>query len=190
MVRATSIIDVRRSGRAAVPFCTGRRAGLTLAESLIAAVVLAIAVVGIMAPIGASHTQARVSKDSSTLASLGRQLMDEIVARPFVDPSDKSATLGAESDEPTRAYFDNVDDFHGFMDSSDGSAGPKFSGMDGAELSIGSGVFKRSVTVQYREGPAGPPAASGDYALVSVVVEAEGGQRLVMQRLVTRYPRK
>src|SRR5688572_22983878 len=130
MARATLTIDPRSAVRGASGHAArgggvsiARRAGLTLAESLIACVVLAIAVAGMMAPIAASHQQSRAAESSATCASLARQLMDEIVARPFVDPTDQSTTLGPEAGELTHAQFDNIDDFHGYRDSSDGSVG-------------------------------------------------------------------
>ena len=191
MGRATSIIDAKSTSRDAGAARVSRRAGLTLAESLVAAVVLAVAVVGIMGPISASHHQSRAAEESSTCASLARQLMDEIAARVFVDPTDQSTTLGPEIDESTRAQFDNVDDFHGYRDSSDGSAGDRIKAVDGTIVTLQTpGVFQRSVAVEYRQTPAGPPVMSGDFALIRVVVQGEGGKRVVVNRLATRYPRK
>lgn len=199
MARVTSIIDGRGTGRCdrvrkhvrCLSRRLSRRAGLTLAESLIAAVVLAVAVVGIMGPIAASHQQTRAAESSANCASLAIQLMDEIAARPYVDPTDQTTLLGPELDELSRAQFDNVDDFHGFRDSSDGSDGDLIRAVDGTVLTLQDpGVYKRSVLVEYRQSADGSPALVGDYALVRVVVEGEGGKRVEMNRMVTRFPRK
>src|SRR5215212_511480 len=86
------------------------RKGFTLAEGLVASVVLAVAVGGIIAPISASYQQTQTVKQSSIAISMAQQLMDEILSKPFADPSDLSTTLGPEADEGSRTLFDNVDD--------------------------------------------------------------------------------
>src|ERR1041384_874508 len=90
-----------------------RGRGFTLAEALIASVVLAVAVVGIMGPLSATYQQSRNQDESRIAVSLGRQLLEEIVSKPFVDPSDFSTTLGPEADESGRSAFDNVVDYTG-----------------------------------------------------------------------------
>src|SRR5436190_12254159 len=96
--------------------------GFTLAESLIASVVLALAVVSIATGVSASFQQAGLLNESSTALELGRQLLEEIAAKPFVDPRDGSTTLGPESGETSRSLYDNADDYNGFTDSTASNA--------------------------------------------------------------------
>src|SRR2546421_10312427 len=96
--------------------------GFTLAEGLLAVVVLSVAVGGIMAPISASYQQTRAVSQTTTAISMAQQLLDEILSKPFVDPTDLSTTLGPEADELNRAAFDNMDDYHGYHDTTDSTA--------------------------------------------------------------------
>jgi len=120
------------------------RRGFTLAESLIASVVLAVSVVGIMGPLSATYQQTRNQEESRIAVSLGRQLLDEISSKPFVDPSDFSTTLGPEADETSRAAFDNIDDYHGYHDSTDSSAADFIKRLDGSSLPwTSSQIYRR-----------------------------------------------
>jgi prepilin-type N-terminal cleavage/methylation domain-containing protein len=165
------------------PASRGR--GFTLAESLIATTILAIAVIAMMGPISATYQQTRAGEEASVGASLARQLMDEVCGKPFVDPTDWSRTLGPEVDEAGRAAFDNVDDYNGYQDATDNLKAP-----DGTAVTwTNRGVYRRSVAVEYRSTPAGAAAPKGDFALVTVTVTTPGGQATTARRLVSRYPR-
>jgi MSHA pilin protein MshD len=160
------------------------RRGFTLAEGLIASVVLAAAVAGIVGPLGASYQQTALGRQRSVAVSLAEQLLEEIIARPFVDPTDGSLSRGPEPGENGRGNFDNVDDYHGYTDST-----ATLSAMNGAGLGYSGGQsYTRTVTVQYRSTRSGPEVASGDFALVTVTVTAADGQSLALSRLVTRFP--
>jgi len=63
-----------------------RSNGVTLMESLIASVVLSIAVVGIAGTLVATSQQAQDVDDSTIVNSLARELMEEVVAKPFKAP--------------------------------------------------------------------------------------------------------
>src|SRR5690348_4490218 len=76
------------SGRA--PARRGLGAGaraFTLAEALIASVVLATAVVGLAGVLSVSSSQARAMDVDATSLALARQLMEEVLARPFDPPA-------------------------------------------------------------------------------------------------------
>jgi len=139
------------------------RNAFTLAEALIAVMVLMVAVGGIMGPISASYQQTRTVKQTTTAISLAQQLLDEILSKPFVDPSDSSTTLGPEADEASRASFDNIDDYHGYHDSTSSSASDSMKTAAGSAITwSGDDVYSRNVTVEYRNTPEGPAVASGD----------------------------
>src|SRR3954471_4242191 len=147
------------------------RNAFTLAEALIAVMVLMVAVGGIMAPISASYQQTRTVKQTTTAISLAKQLLDEILSKPFVDPSDLSTTLGPEADEPSRASFDNIDDYHGYHDTTSSNAADAMKTATGAAITwSGDDVYSRNVTVEYRATRDGPAVASGDYLVVTVKV--------------------
>ena len=167
-----------------------RGRGFTLAEALIASVVLAVAVVGIMGPLSATYQQSRNQDESRIAVSLGRQLLEEIVSKPFVDPSDFSTTLGPEADESGRSAFDNVDDYNGYHDSTDSSATDFIKRLDGSSLPwTGNQIYRRSVAVEYRTTPSGSATASGNFVMVTVTVTGPSGQTYVARRLAARYPR-
>jgi MSHA pilin protein MshD len=175
MARRTPSTDRRRRPTAR---------GLTLAEGLIAASVLAIAVVGIFAPLSATHQQTAAAQERGAGAALAEQLLEEIAAKPYADPSDGSTALGPEAGETTRGLFDNVDDYHGYSDTTSG-----LTMLDGSAVSRADGlVFARDVTVTYRSTRGGSPTSSGDFALVTVGVTTPHGERISISRMVTRYP--
>ena len=168
-----------------------RRRGLTLIEGLVAASVLAVAVVGIIGPIAASYKHAAAAEATSTAATLAGQLLEEISARPFADPSDQSLALGPEANEAAagRPAFDNIDDYHNYADSTDGSSGVLIKALDGSTLGLAPrGAVRRSVTVQYRATPSGAAVVQGDFALVTITVQAHGGPQVVAHKLFCKYP--
>jgi len=161
------------------------RPAFTLVETLMAAAILAATVAAVVAPISASYMQIEMAQDASIAASLARQLLDEITSKPYVDPTDWSTSLGPEPDETSRALFDNVDDYHGYADSTSA-----LRELDGTDVKLSSSQnFQRSVRVEYRASPQGPAAQSGDYAMVTVTVTGPGGQSVTASRLVCKYPR-
>jgi MSHA pilin protein MshD len=186
-------IDPRMAAQAA---CKARykavanRRGFTLAEGLLAVGVLAIAVGGIMAPISASYQQTRTISQTSTAISLAQQLLDEILSKPFVDPTDLSTTLGPEADETNRTAFDNMDDYSGYHDSTDSAASDSMKTAAGQPVTWnGTDVYSRSVQVEYRATLDGPAVASGDYLLITVTVTMPHGHQVSVQRMACRFTR-
>lgn len=163
---------------------TTRRA-FTLAECLIATAILGIAVAGVTAPINATYQQIRMAEEMATAASLCRQLLDEITARPLAEPADGTTSLGKENGESTRDTFDNVDDYDHYTDTTD-----SLLGLDGKAIAWNNrGPYQRQVRVEYRSTPQGPKADSGDFALVTVTVTGPSGTVATAKRLVTTYVR-
>ena len=186
-------IDPRMAAKAA---CKARhkavanRRGFTLAEGLLAVAVLAVAVGGIMAPISASYQQTRTVSQTTTAISLAQQLLDEILSKPFTDPTDLSTTLGPEADEPNRAAFDNMDDYSGYHDSTDSTASDSMKTAAGQSITWNStDVYSRSVQMEYRTTRDGPPVASGDYLFISVTVTMPHGHQVSVQRMACRFTR-
>ena len=166
------------------------RSGFTLAEGLVAVMVLAIAVGAMMGPISASYQQTRSVAQTTTAVTMAQQLLDEILSKPFVDPTDLSTTLGPEADETSRAAYDNIDDYHGYHDTTNTSASDAIKTAAGATVTWNSSdVYSRAVTMEYRATPDGPPVASGDYLMVKVTVTMPHNNKVTVQRIACRYTR-
>lgn len=74
---ASRTSNTRRRGRCIAAF--------TLAESLMASVVLAVAVVGVSAAISASYLQTSVNREYLAATAMSRELMEEAAGKAFGD---------------------------------------------------------------------------------------------------------
>ncbi len=143
-----------------------------------------------MGPISASYQQTRSVSQTTTAISMAQQLLDEILSKPFVDPTDLSTTLGPEADEPGRASFDNIDDYHGYHDTTDATKSDAMKTSTGQAITWNStDVYSRSVQMEYRATPSGAAVMSGDYLMITVTVTMPRGQQVSAQRMVCRYTR-
>jgi MSHA pilin protein MshD len=98
-----------------------RRGGFTIAEGLIASGVLAVTVTAIIAPFSTAsrceHEDARIA----VCSFLAKEMMEEILSKPFDDPDGDDDVVGPGGGESGRDDFDNVDDYHGLTENSEGS---------------------------------------------------------------------
>jgi Tfp pilus assembly protein PilV len=147
------------------PFCRKRR-GFTLTEALIASVVMAISVIGISAALAASSAQSESTVEASNSAMLGRQLLEEIAAKPF--PSSGTSGTGWSSGNRNRATYDDAGDYNGYTDSS------PFTALSGASITT-PGTYSRKVAVTRRTNPSDTPSSTGNFALISVTITAPSG---------------
>jgi prepilin-type N-terminal cleavage/methylation domain-containing protein len=159
----------------------GRR-GFTLAESLIASVVLAIAVVSIAGTLTATYQSMSSSSETSEAVAMAQQLIEEIAAKPFAVPSGEVDNPGFPSGITDRSTYDSIDDYHGFTDTS-----ADITKLDGASVTAGSGgVFTRSVTITPGVLPTGHTAPAADFAMVAVTVTKPSGEAITISRLAAR----
>jgi len=166
------------------------RRGFTLAEGLIAVLVLSLAVGAMMGPISASYQQTRTVQQTTTAVTMAQQLLDEILSKPFVDPSDLSTTLGPEADETSRAAYDNMDDYNGYHDTTNATASDAMKTASGTAITWNSNdVYSRAVTMEYRATPDGTAVAAGDYLMVKVTVTMPHNNKVTVQRMACRYTR-
>lgn len=94
------------------------RHGFTLMESVIASGVLALLVVAGLNASGALGVARRDLGDRALAAGLAADILSEITALPYEDPTNAEGKLGPEADEtPSRDVFDDVDDYAGLMES-------------------------------------------------------------------------
>lgn len=169
------------------------RRGFTLAESLIASVVLAASVVGIAGSLAASHQQTEALEQRAQAVSLARQLIEEIAAKPFDDPDGTAAALGPDTGETTGGaeHYDNIDDYDGYRDvSSPSSPTPTVQvSSTTTSSSSSSDSYTRSVSVRYRTSINGTSASYGPFALVTVQVTAPNGTTASLSQLMCNYQR-
>ncbi len=159
-----------------------RRSGFTLIEAMIASTIVAVAVIGVAGLMASSAGQAQYAAETANAIALGRQLMEEIAAKPLIDPTDGSRTLGAEAGETSRTLFDNVDDYHGYLD-----ATTAIKTATGDWYVLGDGQkYERRVRVQYLTSPSGPADPNGDFALVTVTITTPGATPVVLKQIMTK----
>ncbi|MDY6913941.1 MAG: prepilin-type N-terminal cleavage/methylation domain-containing protein [Planctomycetota bacterium] len=121
-----------------------RSRAFTLLESLLAVVVLAMAVTAIIMPFTAAATNQQVDARRSLAVGLAQEIMEEILTKPFHDPQG-SSSLGPEIGETSRTLFDNIDDYHGYTEDPGGICS-----FDGAIIDEPESVgLSREVTAGY-----------------------------------------
>lgn len=177
MAHATSTTN--RTGPGRPGHARSRRRGFTLIEALIASTVLAAVVVAVGASLSASVRQSAVLEQETTGLMLARQLMEEIAARPFLDPD----TGTASSREASRALYDNVGDYAGYQDTIS-AAQPATTIQGKAAAVTGGKPYARSVAVQFRATATGTATSSGNFALVTVTVTMPDGRNVSVSRMV------
>lgn len=161
---------------------TARRA-FTIAECLIACVVLGVAVSGLAVALAAAHQAAAFADERGDMVLAAKGLMEEVAARPFVPPalSDKPGWSLGQTD---RTQYDDVFDFDGYEDV-----------LPMADLSrarvnepASTPGYRRSVRVQPRSDPATAVAlkSAAAFAYVEVTVQSPSGDRLVLPYWASR----
>jgi prepilin-type N-terminal cleavage/methylation domain-containing protein len=160
------------------------RRGFTLAESLIASVVLATAVVGVASALAVSSSQATATDVDTRSVALARQLMEEILSRPFAAPS-VGDQPGWSAGNHVKASYDNIADFNGYTDTVSPAAAAVSSPK--RELAASRVSYARQVSFEYRNSPSGAAVVSGEMGLLTVTIAPAGtGSPYVLHRLVTR----
>ncbi|HEX8521792.1 MAG TPA: hypothetical protein VF669_06005 [Tepidisphaeraceae bacterium] len=158
----------------------GRCRGFSLVEALMASVVLAAAVIGIGATLGATYKQTTVTEESGIALDLGRSLMEEVSAKPFEITSGTNAA-GWPS-VTNRTLYDTIDDFNGYTDTSD-----SIKTWNNSTVDVGNGkTYTRTVTVTSNAKPPGLTGNSSDFYLVMVTVTAPTGEQYSISQLCTR----
>jgi Tfp pilus assembly protein PilV len=159
-----------------------RAGGFTLAESLIASVVLAAAVVGIAGTLAASYQQNTVRGNTTTALNLAQQLMEEIAAKPLELPAGQTNKVGWSAGQTDRRQYDTIDDYNGYTDFS-GSV--QTAGGSTVNLNNG-GAYQRTVTVTSGAVPSGLTGPASDFVLVTVTVQMPHNQSTSVSQLFTR----
>lgn len=156
---------------------SSRRAGFTLLEGLIAAVILAVLALGVVASLSASYQQSQAVRAVSTAVTLARQLTDEIVSKPY-NPNDSLGNGG------TRSTFTGVSAYNNYTDNS--NALPL---LEGGTLDVtGQDNYVRGTTVVVGAKPSIDTASpETDFAIVTVTVSCPNGQVVSVPEFVANY---
>jgi type II secretory pathway pseudopilin PulG len=141
--------------------------GFTLAESLIAAVVLAISVLAVGGVLAAASQQSSDSQEQLTAVSLARELMEEIAAKPLADPLTGAVGPGSEASDSTRRLFNNIGDYAGYTDNT-----TNLKDRQGNTLPFYGGRYERTVTVTWYALPDSAPGAPITWTLASATAPA------------------
>ena len=158
-----------------------QRTGYTLAEAMIASVVLAVAVIGISWTLAASYQQSEVRGNKTTALSLAQQLMEEIASKPM-DPPASGDHGGWSAGYTNRSVYDTIDDYNGYTDTSGA-----LRLNDGNVIDAGDGgSYTRTVSVTSNAVPTGLTGTAGDFMLVTVTVSMPHHQSTSLSQLFTR----
>ncbi len=155
--------------------------GFTLVESLLAATILAMVVMAVLMPFVAGARNDRSSVRQSLAVALGEDLMEEVLAKPFVDPDGGGLTPGPDGGEQGgRESFDNIDDYDGYSELP-GQIQPFVQQMaDEPE----NATLSRRAEVRYVRVPGQDPAAAPSVVLVTVRVSDGANEVVTLSRLV------
>lgn len=95
------------------------RTGITLLESLLAAVVLAMTSAAIIVPFSAGAQSTSEEARQTVGVNLAQDLVEEILAKPFRDPDVKEGKKPkpGQDDESEREDWDDMDDYDEFSES-------------------------------------------------------------------------
>ena len=158
-----------------------RLRGFTLAESLIASVVLAASVIGIASTLSASYQQSSVRGNTATALALAQQLMEEIASKPM----EVSGTNlpGWSAGQTNRANYDTIDDYNGYSDVSSSIATGSGSTVDLGD----GGSYTRTVTVTSNARPSAiTTGVAQDFMLATITVQMPHSQSISISQLFTR----
>jgi Tfp pilus assembly protein PilV len=89
------------------------RRGLTLIESVLAMVLVPMAVLTIALAVTAGQSQAVGALRQARATMLAEALMEEILALPYSDPDGDPQGIGPDPTENQRSDYDNMDDYCG-----------------------------------------------------------------------------
>jgi len=156
--------------------------GFTLAEAIMATVVLSIAAAGVLLPF-TSGARVRAEGLRRTLAAnLASDLMEQIATKPFHDPDGSYYDYNPGPDGG-EAIFDNIDDYHGYSE-----AEGQIRDAAGAVITDSNyAKFSRTATCEYVTVPQQPPQSEPEkcnFILVTVKVQYNGLEIAIINRLV------
>jgi Tfp pilus assembly protein PilV len=156
---------------------------LTLVETMLAMVVLSVAVFALLSTLVAGEQQLQEADHALAASRLARDLLEEIVARPYEDPEDPGKVLGPEAGEANRTLFDDCDDYDKYKESP-GEA----RNAAGNPYPANQQVFKRRVEITQATNTIASLGATVPGLLVEVTVEDSGARTWTYTRFIPQPP--
>jgi len=161
---------------------TSRR-GFTLAEAMMAVVVLGIAAASVLLPF-ISGAAVRAEGINRTLAArLASDMMEQILRLPFHDPGG-GTSVGPESGETGPANFNSINDYHNYFE----AQGQVKDASETVFTDSRYTNFSRNVTCEYVYVPPQPAEsdpAKCEFIRITVRVDYSGKQMATVVRLVS-----
>jgi len=157
--------------------CAGQH-GFTLAETLIASVVLAFAVIAVSQMIVAGQMATYEALHHRRGQSLAEAMIEEILSLPYAD-LEGELTLGPDSGETARHLYDNMDDYHGFAEAAGDAA--DFAGTAYPDT---FDTFRRAVSISSDSRTISGFSAALTGLEITVTVTDERGQEWRIVRFV------
>ncbi|NOZ12491.1 MAG: prepilin-type N-terminal cleavage/methylation domain-containing protein [Acidobacteria bacterium] len=169
------------------------RKGFTLIETVIAIVVIGIAVTGIIGVIMNNVQEGARPFLEIKGVELGQAMMDEILLKRWDEDTPlgggripvSEANIGTEAGESGRTDFDDVDDYNGYAD---GVSGEPLKNELGTDISADFKGYSRSVSVDFYK-PTGAPASldTKNYKRIRVTVTTPMGENFVFTAIKTNF---
>lgn len=157
---------------------TRRVRGFSLIEVLIATSILSFATIAIVEAVTAGQAVTLDALHRARADALAESLLEEVLSKPYADP-DGDAGFGPDAGETTRGDFDNVDDYHGYLESAGALADHA-----GTVYPGGYQAFDRSVSVVAMTNSVASLGGDHTGVQVTVTVSESGGRTWVVERFV------
>ena len=153
----------------------------TLAESLLASIILAMIVSSMVMPFVAGAQNDQANARQALAVALAEDLMEEILGRPFDDPDGTGSVLGVDAGEVSadRTTFDNVDDYDGHNE----VAGDIVPSQQVEVSDPLAASLSRHVTIEYVQLPGQGVVIPPDACRITVRVRYGGGDLVTLTRL-------
>jgi prepilin-type N-terminal cleavage/methylation domain-containing protein len=164
------------------------RAAFTLIEALIASVILAIATAAAVMPFTCGAKSQDVEGRQCLAVSLAKDLMEEILRRPFVEPGDTApepmARFGPDAGETLRSNYSAIDDYNGYTEQAGQIVDPAGQVITDAAAT----GLSRQVTISYVYVTGQNVTAPPSFMSVTVEVRYNGLPAVTLTRLVHWIP--